>query len=221
MIQIDKIFPWRGRQKLRIGAARTNEEWLASLQGDGANQGLVELRAVILQGLRIGLRGQKIRNDDLEDFTQETIIRIVEHLDSFRGDSHFTTWVHKIGLRVAFSELRRKRWKEVSLDSLLEESETVAAITPMATTPSLLPDEATSQEMSMQLVMTLIEEELTEKQRDALMAVMVHGMPMEVVAEKMGTNRNALYKMLHDARMSLRKALVARGLSLEDLLSEL
>jgi RNA polymerase sigma-70 factor (ECF subfamily) len=176
---------------------------------------------VILQGLRIGLRGRKIRNDDLEDFTQEAIIRIVENLDGFRGDSHFTTWAHKIALRVAFSELRRKRWKEVSLDSLLEESETIASITPMATTPSPPPDEVAGREMVMQLVMTLMEEELTEKQRDALMAVMVHGMPMEVVAEKMGTNRNALYKLLHDARMSLRKALIARDLTLEDLLSGL
>ncbi len=66
--------------------------------------------------------------------------------------------------------------------------------------------------------MQMLQEELTERQRDALMAVMVHGMPMEEVARRMGSNRNALYKLLHDARKRLRSALIARGISDDDLL---
>jgi RNA polymerase sigma-70 factor (ECF subfamily) len=54
---------------------------------------------------------------------------------------------------------------------------------------------------------------LTERQRAALTAVGFRGVPLEIVAERMGTNRNALYKLLFDARLKLRTALEAEGLS--------
>jgi RNA polymerase sigma-70 factor (ECF subfamily) len=65
----------------------------------------------------------------------------------------------------------------------------------------------------------IIDEELTDKQRQALLALAVHGMPMEEAARRLGTNRNALYKMLHDARLRIKNRLAAEGLSPEDVLS--
>jgi RNA polymerase sigma-70 factor (ECF subfamily) len=42
---------------------------------------------------------------------------------------------------------------------------------------------------------------------------------MEEAARRLGTNRNALYKMLHDARLRIKKRLAAEGLSPEDVLA--
>jgi len=59
----------------------------------------------------------------------------------------------------------------------------------------------------------IIATELTDRQRQALVAARFHGMPLEEVARRMGTNRNALYKLLHDARQRLKKRMMAEGLS--------
>jgi RNA polymerase sigma-70 factor (ECF subfamily) len=65
----------------------------------------------------------------------------------------------------------------------------------------------------------IIATELTDKQRQALVAVRIHGMPLEEVARRMGTNRNALYKLLHDARQRLKKRMMAEGLSPQEMLA--
>jgi RNA polymerase sigma-70 factor (ECF subfamily) len=65
----------------------------------------------------------------------------------------------------------------------------------------------------------IIMEVLTDKQRQAMMTMGVKGMPIEEVARRMGTNRNALYKLLHDGRLRLKKRLAQEGLAPEDILS--
>ena len=69
------------------------------------------------------------------------------------------------------------------------------------------------------LISRIIQEELTDKQRQAMIAIGVKGMPMEEVARRMGSNRNALYKLLHDARIRLKNRLALEGLTPEDVLS--
>ncbi|MBE9523892.1 MAG: transposase, partial [Chloroflexi bacterium] len=65
----------------------------------------------------------------------------------------------------------------------------------------------------------VIHEDLTDRQRDAILAVMAGGMPLEEVARRMGTNRNALYKLIHDARKHLKQQLLEEGLSMDEILS--
>jgi RNA polymerase sigma-70 factor (ECF subfamily) len=65
----------------------------------------------------------------------------------------------------------------------------------------------------------VIANELTDRQRQALVAVRIYGMPLAEVARRMDTNRNALYKLLHDARQKLKKRLLAKGLSEEEILA--
>ena len=159
----------------------------------------------------------KVTTSDLEDFAQEAMLRILNGLDSFRGESRFLTWAQKIAIRVAYSELRRRRWRDVSLEELLE-------ATPAAPIDNEWPDEAASpeqvalQQLAMDTLRHVIDHELTEKQRYALVATQVHGMPLEEVAQRMGTNRNALYKLLHDARKRLKLRLESRGLAPSELL---
>lgn len=84
--------------------------------------------------------------------------------------------------------------------------------------PSPDPEKRTSQTQMLEMVDEMLKTDLTERQRTALMAIMHGGMPLEEVARRMDTNRNALYKLLHDARKQMRSRLVEKGLSPQDVL---
>lgn len=191
---------------------RSNDEWVAALGGDGPerDRALGDLRPVLVRALQATVRPRVDRGADalVEDLAQNALVHLSARLDQFRGDARFTTWAQKVAVRLAFSELRRKRWEDVPLDTLV-------AAPPEAPEPAL--DDALATEEAIAMTRRLIDEELTDRQKQALTAVMM-GMPLEDLAERMQTNRNALYKLLHDARVRLRKAFEARGLTADDLL---
>lgn len=184
---------------------RTNEEWLTALRDPIADEALVDLRAILLRGLRGSLAGRV--KDDLnqltEDFAQDALLKILKNLETFRGESKFTTWAQKIAIHVAFTELRRRRWKDISLQDIIETPEGDEYTPKILTDPSISPEEETTQHDILDIVFNLIDTELTERQRTAMLAIIQGGMPLEEVARRMGTNRNALYKLLHDARKRL------------------
>ena len=201
---------------------RTNEEWLRDLQSATNDEALDDLRNVIIRGLRAAL-STHIRGDletVVEDFTQEALIRILKHLDSFRGESRFLTWAQKIAIHVAFTELRRRHWQNVSLQDIVENQDSLDFTPSFLKDPSASPEEQTTQHDILDTVMRLVKDELTERQRDAIVAVIWGGMPLEEVARRMGTNRNALYKLIHDARQRLKKKLVEQtGLTAQEVLA--
>lgn len=204
---------------------RTNEEWLADLRDGGAAQeaALADLHAIILSGLPYALSKWLSPNNPLftpltEEVAQETLLRVLANMDSFEGRSQFTTWVHKIAVRVALTELRRKRWKDISLDNLMENEESPASPSLMED-PAIGPETAVEQEDLLAMVQRLIVEELTEKQRKAMIAVTIQGMPLEEVARRMDMKRNAMYKLLHDARLRLKRRLASEGFTPQDVLS--
>ncbi|MBU0494284.1 MAG: sigma-70 family RNA polymerase sigma factor [Chloroflexi bacterium] len=196
---------------------RTNQEWLAALRGPD-RKALSDLRAFLVRGLRYALAGQSNVDEAIrEDFAQDAMLKILANLDSFRGESRFTTWALKIAVRVAFTELRRRRWRDVSLNGL-RESPGITLFPDTLVDPTAGPEQQALQTMMLDTLRRIIAEELTDKQRLALVAARVQGMPLEEVARRMGTNRNALYKLLHDARQRLKNRLQAEGLSPEDVL---
>ena len=203
--------PWPFQSDPRA-APRTDDEWVAAVRAHDA-AALSDLRVLLLRALRPTLRRLAPAQADAlgEDLAQEALVRVSAAIGSFRGEARFTTWAAKVAVRLAFSELRRHRWRDVSLDGLLEAAPNAA---PDA---GPLPDAALEESDGVRLVRALVAEVLTERQRTALEAVMLHGMPLEVVADRMGTNRNALYKLLFDARARLKAALEARGLAPGDL----
>jgi len=198
---------------------RTNEAWLSDLRGPEQSAALADLRAFLVRGLRYALASYSNVDDVLiEDFAQDALLRILKALDTFRGESKFTTWAQKIAVRVAFTELRRRRWQDVSLDGIVE-AQDLDFVPDMMIDPSAGPDQQAMQRIFLETLQRLISTELTDKQRLALIAVRVQGMPLEEVARRMGTNRNALYKLLHDARQRLQRKMEAEGLSPEEILS--
>lgn len=200
---------------------RTNQEWLAELKSPEHNQALVDLRALLVRGLGYAVANRyHVPEADLEDFAQEALLKILDGLDTFRGESLFTTWANKIAINVAFSELRRLRWKDVSLQDLVAPYEDSGDFTPeVLTDSSPSPEQRMNQRMMIEKVQEIINEELTDRQRMAMIAVMMEGMPIREVARRMGSNRNALYKLLHDARSHLKARMQLEGISPQKVLA--
>jgi RNA polymerase sigma-70 factor (ECF subfamily) len=168
-----------------------------------------ELRNYLRRGLRRAISG--VDDAEIEDFTQEALVHILRRRDSFKGESRFSTWAMAVALRVAFTALRRRRYRERVVDIDTELAESVAALT------SGVPDPQRGSERA-DLMTTLrraIAEDLTERQRSAVLGEL-QGVPSEALAERLGIKRNALYKLHHDARKKLRGAILAAGYSSDD-----
>ena len=113
---------------------RTNEEWLSQLKSEGAERAaaLGDLRTRLERGVFFYLRNDRSDLSDrtseeieqmTQDFVQDALLKVLDNLESFRGESKFTTWATKIATRVAISELRRVRYKNYSLDHLTADGE--------------------------------------------------------------------------------------------------
>lgn len=204
---------------------RTNEQWLADLRGDGEAQerALLDLKDRLQRGIFYYLSrersdltylSQRELTQMAEDLAQDSVLRVIDNLDSFRGDSLFTTWATRIAVRVAISDLRRARYRDYSLDDLTADGDFLpqSSNTLLGDTP-VPPERAAERSEVLRRVSEALEAGLTERQYRALIAVAVNGVPLEVVAERMGTNRNALYKLIHDARRKLRTTLEMQGIS--------
>ena len=196
---------------------RTNEQWLAELRGSNPDEALADLYDLLVRGLSAALGGRADGVDaSIGDFAQEALIKIVSNLDSFRGESRFTTWAKKIAMNVALTELKRRRWRDVSLQDLLDRR---TATGRGLAGPELTPEQVAFQNMVLAKLRGAIDEELTDRQREAVVAVILEGMPISEVARRMGTNQNALYKLLHDARKKLKLRMEAAGLSPQEVLA--
>lgn len=205
-------------------ADRTNQQWIADLTGDPVtqSQALQDLRDRLQRGIFYYLSQERsdlahLGFQDItqmaEDMAQDATLRVMENLNSFRGDSRFTTWATKIAVRVAISDLRRARYKDFRLDDLTTDDGTFLAGTTVAQkNPLPNPENAAEQADVIEKINLALREALTDRQRTAIQAVAVQGVPLEIVAEEMQTNRNALYKLLYDARQKLRQYLEAQGL---------
>jgi len=153
-------------------AGRTNKEWISDLKSGGKlkEAALADLRNVIASGLPYALSNylspDNPQFDSLaEEVIQDTLLRVLDHLDTFEGRSQFTTWVHKIAVRIALTELRRRRWRDFSLDSLVEENEEGVSFPALLIDSSPNPDTLAQQSDMMKRISKLINEELTDKQR--------------------------------------------------------
>jgi RNA polymerase sigma-70 factor (ECF subfamily) len=208
-----------------IMPTRTNEAWLSDLRSSGParEEALEDLRSVIQKGLPYALSrwlspDQTQFNSLVEEVTQETLLRVLDQLNTFEGRSQFTTWVHKIAVRIALTELRRKRWRDASLDELTE-NEDILPPPGLLADPQAGPETSAERADMMVRVRRIIDEELTERQRQALLLLGVQDMPMEDAARKLKTNRNALYKLLHDARLRLKNRLSMEDIKAHEVLA--
>ena len=194
---------------------RDNETWLLQLRSDGPEQqaALSDLRDALVRGLRRGL-SPPVTGDDafLEDAVQDSLVRILDRLSQFEGRSRFLTWAISIAIRVALSELRRRRWQDVSLDELTVDG---GFRSHAQVDGRMQPDMKWERKALLETMQGVIESALSEKQRAALSGEL-KGRPQDEIARHLGSNRNAGYKLTHDARKRLKQALQAAGYEAAD-----
>ncbi|MDZ7807253.1 MAG: RNA polymerase sigma factor [Gracilimonas sp.] len=210
----------RGRDKSKT--YQTNEEWILAIKPPPEEAAVHQLRIYLIRGLKASLYKYVDRelDDFVEDIAQDAVLKILDKYDTFRGDSKFTTWAMKIAVREGYSELRKKRYKDISLEQYSSyDPDEKEAVEIEHEQPG--PDRVTHESMMVQKIMRMMEEELTEKQQKVIQHLMIDQIPMTVVAEMMDSNRNAIYKLVHDARMKLKNRLEVEGIDPEEILNSM
>jgi RNA polymerase sigma-70 factor, ECF subfamily len=200
-----------GRMDPPSGRDAENQRWLEALSGDGPRreEAVVQLHGLLLRAARFEVARRRrglahIRGEELDDIATQSaddaLVSVLARLRDFRGESRFTTWVYKFAILEAAVALRRRAWqgREIPLEP---------ERWPLFEAGGRTPEADSEQRELLQAVVRAIQEILTPHQRRVLLAVVVDDVPIDVLAERLGTTRGALYKTLHDARSRLRAEL--------------
>jgi len=193
-----------------------SERWLAALRSEGAERerAVAELHDLLLRAAKFEAGRRRaalsyVRGEELDDIAtqaaDDALMALLGKLDDFRGASRFTTWAYKFALLEAGVKLRRRAWqgREVVLEP--------EGWSGFASTGASAQEDVEQAETLAKL-REAVEEVLTPHQRQVFVALALNEVPIDVLAERLDTNRGALYKTLHDARRKLRRELAAAGL---------
>jgi RNA polymerase sigma-70 factor, ECF subfamily len=188
--------------------------WLQDLhaQGPAYLAAVGRLHELLLRAARFEVARRRpglphLRGDELGEIALEAaddaLMSVLARLDDFRGASRFSTWVYKFALLEAAVKLRKRAWQGREIPVEVETWD-------LFSSAGLGPAEAAEQSELLAALQDGIAA-LTPHQRRVLVALAVNGVPIDVLAERLNTNRGALYKTLHDARRNLRLYLTTRG----------
>jgi RNA polymerase sigma-70 factor (ECF subfamily) len=184
-----------GESRLLMWTERSDEAWVEALRGAGPTTShadvVSDLRDYLRRTLAKGF-GQRLAPDDLEDLAQESLLRVHGKLDTFQGQSRFTTWAATIAVNCALSELRKRRYKHLSIEEAGETADW-----------SQSEGDSHADEEQIALMRRGIAEALTDKQREAIQAAL-GGLPLMELARRWDVSQGAIYKLLHDARRRLK-----------------
>jgi RNA polymerase sigma-70 factor (ECF subfamily) len=200
------------------GKQRSNEDWIAELSAPSpeCDDAVFALEKYLNRGLSASLRKNRYFNEDtLNDLVQDSIIRILDKLDTFRGKSGFLTWAMKVAVNLSVTELRRKQWKNISLDGL-ETPETLLQEDRLVKKYES-PEKKAIKQNIIEIINKVVREELPPKQKKVLTAAFFHEIPLTVIAEEMGTSKNTVYKIIHDARKHIKSILEKKGLDKDEI----
>jgi RNA polymerase sigma-70 factor (ECF subfamily) len=190
-------------------------EWLGSLRGTEAERevALVRLHDLLLRIARSEVRRRSshlhISGPELEDLAHQAaadaLVAITAKLGQFRGESRFTTWAYKFVIFEVSTKIGRHFWRNPTVVMNAEDWDRL---------PDRFGLEPARESEWRDLVAALhraVDEVLTDRQRRIFVAIVLNGVPLDALVIELGSNRNAIYKMLFDARRKLRSALVANG----------
>jgi RNA polymerase sigma-70 factor (ECF subfamily) len=194
---------------------RESAEWLRHLRRKGASrdEAIARLHALLLRiarGVaarrRLTLPGRAAEEvDDLcVQAANDALMAVLAKLDTYRGTARFTTWVSKFAIFETSSCLRRHAWRQRKVET----DDTVWDRLPDQAPPAL---QRLENDQVIVALHRAVDEHLTERQRLIFQSVTLDEVPIDVLAERLGTSRGAIYKTLHDARAKLRRALTEAG----------
>jgi RNA polymerase sigma-70 factor (ECF subfamily) len=200
------------------GPDAESREWVAALRGSGQQreEAIARLHELLLRAARFEVNRRRVtlphlRGGDFEDLAMQSaddaLVAILAKLDTYRGDSKFTTWAYKFALLEAAVKLRRRAWqgREIPLEP---------EAWPLVEAGDTSPESGAERGELFDELQRAISNELTRHQRDVLVATTLNRVPIDVLAERLNTTRGALYKTLHDARQKLRTHLAAKGMAI-------
>jgi RNA polymerase sigma-70 factor (ECF subfamily) len=204
-----------------VEGERDPEDWVAALTLDGPQRDLalrrlhaLLVRAAYHQVLRMRPLLPAAGADHVDELAHqaadEAMVAVIAKLPTFEGRSRFTTWAYKFAILQAATEVRSEAWR--SRQVLLDDADVTVDLGPSVEQYAEGADLARA-------VRDAIADALTPHQRRVMLALLVDGVPIDVLAERLGTRRNALYKTLHDARVRVRAHLAASG-HLDEALAE-
>jgi len=190
--------------------------WLRELRSTGRERddAVARLHALLLRAARFEVSRRRalashLRPGELDEAALEAaddaLVSVLRRLDDFRGLSRFTTWAYKFALLEAAVKVRKRAWQGRELPLEPEDWDAFPSA-------NVSPEREVEQRELLGAVRGAIDGVLTPHQRTVLIALAVNGVPIDVLAERLGTSRGALYKTLHDARRKLRAELGANGL---------
>ncbi|QRP48619.1 RNA polymerase sigma factor [Amycolatopsis sp. FDAARGOS 1241] len=182
-----------------------DEEWLRLLRSDGAagEAGRRMLFELLLRFGRMqlghrrgagGLVGVELL-DVVDQAVADAFLFVLNGLESFRGEARFTTWAYTIVQRTVSRSMERHPWNRGFIELVGEVPETARPGTDDLPTVT-------------DAVRRVVETGLTSRQRRAFIGSVVEGRTVEELAEELGSNRNAVYKLLFDTRRKIRAALL-------------
>jgi RNA polymerase sigma-70 factor, ECF subfamily len=192
-----------------------SQRWLRELQEDSPERhdAVAALHALLLRATRFEVRRRSaihphLRGNDLDDLAtqaaDDALVALLSKLDDYRGESRFTTWAYKFGLFEAAVKIRKRAWQGRELPV---SDHAWASLSTGAGAPA----EAAERSELLGAIATAVDTVLSARQREVFVSLALNGVPIDVLADRWGSTRGALYKMLHDARRKLRQELAAQG----------
>ena len=198
---------------MSVAADPESAEWLQALAGARPQAAQTRLHTLLLRIARgeVRRRGGQLRvsGPELDDVAYQAaadaLMAITAKLGQFRGESRFTTWVYKFVILEVSSKIGRHFWQNAGVPLEPEDWDRL---------PDRLGSDPARESESREIVAALrraVYDELSVQQRQIFIALVLNGVPLDALVAELGTNRNAVYKTLFDARRKLRATLVANG----------
>lgn len=183
--------------------------WVRALRGGGAEreEAAARLHALLVRAARFELLRRHAAWSDSSETVDDLAVQsadsalsaLLTKLDDYRFESAFTTWAYKFAILEAAVLARKHAWQEREVPF---DPQTWDRLSP--STADLADDLAIRERLRQ--VAAAIQTDLSPHQREVLTALVLRGLPIDVLAERLNTTRGALYKTLHDARRRLRDA---------------
>jgi RNA polymerase sigma-70 factor, ECF subfamily len=189
-------------------ASEDQATWLGPLTavGPAHDRAVAELHSLLLRASRfevqrraaaLGLAGDPDLDDIAQQAADDALLAVMSRLERFERRSRFTTWAYKFAINTAGVAVRRHAWRDRAVSS-----SPAGALEELADRAQSPAEASQTRELLARIVEAIAL--LTPHQRTVLLALAVDGVPIDVLAARLSTNRNALYKTLHDARTRLR-----------------